>query len=162
MEGSMGHPVVHFQIGAVDDAAAAKFYAEVFGWTMTPVPTMPYHTAHTGSPIGIQGGIAKVEKESDAVVTIYVEVPEVAEILSLAESLGAKVIMPATAVMPTLTLGMFVDPAGRVIGLSHDTSPATLAAAKTASKKEVKSKAKKKEKKKDKKKGKTKKKKGKK
>jgi predicted enzyme related to lactoylglutathione lyase len=146
----MGHPVVHFQIGAVDDQAAAKFYAELFGWTMTPVPNMPYHTAQTGSPLGIQGGIAKVENPADAVVTVYVEVPDVAAVLSLAESLGARTIMPATAVMPTLTLGMFTDPQGRTIGLSHDTAPVTpppaakavAAAAAKAGKKKSKEKAK--------------------
>lgn len=124
----MGHPVVHFQIGAVDDQAAAKFYAELFGWTMSPVPNMAYQTAHTGSPLGIQGGIAKVENPADAVVTFYVEVPDVAAVLGHAESLGSKVVMPATAVMPTLTLGMFVDPQGRLIGLSHDTAPVVPAA----------------------------------
>lgn len=125
----MGHPVVHFQIGVKDDSAAVKFYSELFGWTLAPVPGMPYHTAQTGSPLGIQGGIAKVEQDADAVVTFYVEVPDVASSLSHAESLGAKIVMPATPVMPTLTLGMFVDPQGRAIGLSHDTTPSPVSAA---------------------------------
>ena len=118
----MGNPVVHFQIGAKDDQAAAAFYTKLFGWTAIPVPNMPYQTLQTDSKIGIQGGIAKVENDADAVVTFYVEVPDVAAALEQAAALGGTVTQAAVQVMPTLTLGMFTDPQGRAIGLSTDTT----------------------------------------
>ncbi|HXB97213.1 MAG TPA: VOC family protein [bacterium] len=118
----MGNPVVHFQIGAKNDQAAAEFYSKLFGWTATPVPNMPYQTIQTSSKIGIQGGVAKVENDTDAVITFYVEVPDVAAALEQAAALGGKVIQPAVQVMPTLTLGMFLDLEGRAVGLSTDTT----------------------------------------
>jgi len=138
----MGQAVVHFQIGAMDDQAAVRFYTQLFGWTATPVPDMPYHSVLTGSPLGIAGGIAKVDHENEAVVSIFIEVEHVEEVLGQAESLGAKVIMSATPVMPGLTLGMFLDPQGRTIGLVHDARPRPQAAvAEPAMKKEAAKKA---------------------
>ena len=60
----MGHPVVHFQIGAKDAAAAAEFYSQLFGWSATPVPDMPYHMLQTGSALGIQGGIGAAANDA--------------------------------------------------------------------------------------------------
>ncbi|HTB22996.1 MAG TPA: VOC family protein [bacterium] len=125
----MGQAVVHFQIGVADDLAAAKFYTELFGWIATPVPGMPYHSIETGAGQGIPGGIAKAGNESEAVVTIYVEVDDVAESLAKASGMGATVTMAAGEVMPGLVLGMFNDPQGRSIGLVHDTRPRPAAAA---------------------------------
>jgi predicted enzyme related to lactoylglutathione lyase len=144
----MGNPVVHFQIGAKNDQAAAEFYSKLFGWTATPVPNMPYQSIQTSSKIGIQGGIAKVETDADAVVTFYVEVPDVAAALEQAAALGGKVIQPAVQVMPTLTLGMFLDLEGRAIGLSTDTTTVTVAEPAAAAKPKPKAKADKKGKKK--------------
>lgn len=137
----MGQAVVHFQIGAIDDQAAVRFYTQLFGWTATPVPDMPYHSVLTESPLGIAGGIAKVDHENEAVVSIFIEVEHVEEILGQAENLGAKVIMSATPVMPGLTLGMFLDPQGRTIGLVHDARPRPQAVAEPAMKKEPAKKA---------------------
>lgn len=119
----MGHPVVHFQIGAKNDTAAAEFYGKLFGWTATPVTGMPYQMIQTNDKAGIQGGIARAASDAEAVITFYVEVPDVSLALEQAVALGATVMQPAVQVMPTLTLGMFVDPEGRAIGLSHDTTP---------------------------------------
>jgi predicted enzyme related to lactoylglutathione lyase len=138
----MGNPVVHFQIGAKNDQAAAEFYSKLFGWTATPVPNMPYQSIQTSSKIGVQGGIAKVENDADAVVTFYVEVPDVAAALEQAAALGGKVIQPAVQVMPTLTLGMFLDLEGRAIGLSTDTTAVTVAESAPAAKPKAKSKSK--------------------
>jgi predicted enzyme related to lactoylglutathione lyase len=134
----MGNPVVHFQIGAKNGQAAADFYTKLFGWTAAPVPNMPYQTIQTSSKIGIHGGIATVENDADAVVTFYVEVPDVAAALEQAAALGGKVIQPAVQVMPTLTLGMFLDLEGRAIGLSTDTTAVTAAAPAPASKPKAK------------------------
>lgn len=129
----MGHPVTHFQLETRDDEATKQFYAQLFGWTITPVPGMPYHSIATGSPQGIQGGIAKVDESQPAAITFYVEVPDVAAALAQAQSLGATVTQAAVQVMPDLTLGMFKDPEGRSVGLSHSTLVLPVATPKAAS-----------------------------
>jgi predicted enzyme related to lactoylglutathione lyase len=153
----MGHPVLHFQIEAKDDVASANFYCELFEWKTTPIPNMPYHTISTEGKEGIQGGIAKVSENQPAGVTFYVEVPDVAESLKKAESLGAKIVQPATQVMPDLTLGMFVDLEGRNVGLStmlRPPKPKALKVKAASDKKSKKTKSKAKDKGKKKKKGK--------
>ena len=121
--GIMGYPVTHFQFDSKDDVATADFYCKLFDWKSEPVPNMNYHTIATGSKDGIQGGIGKVQDGQPSGLTFYIEVPSVAEALQKAESMGAKVIQPATQVMPELTLGMFVDLEGRNVGLSTMLKP---------------------------------------
>ena len=49
-------------------------------------------------------------------MTFYVETPDVAASLTQAQSLGGKVVIQRT-VMPDVTLGVFEDPEGHVVGL---------------------------------------------
>jgi predicted enzyme related to lactoylglutathione lyase len=140
----MSYPVVHFEFGAKDSQATVDFYAKLFEWKIEPVPNMEYHMAATGSKQGIQGGFAKVPEGQPSYITFYVDVPDVAAALQKAEALGAKVLMPATEVMPELTLAMFSDLEGRVVGLSRMPAPAPAPA---PAKKAVKLKEKKKGKK---------------
>jgi len=37
------HPIVHIDIPAQDPAAAGKFYADLFGWTIQVDPSSDYH-----------------------------------------------------------------------------------------------------------------------
>ena len=158
----MGFPVTHFELVAKDPDATQAFYAQLFGWTITAMPEMSYHLIATGSPHGIQGGIGPVAEGRPVNVCFYVDVEDVADTLKQAEAMGCAVLMPATPVMPDLVLGMFKDPEGREVGLSHDTRASTLAAATAAEAKALATakpkpakKAKKKDKKKDKKKAKS-------
>ena len=34
----MGNPVVHFEVNGPDGSALEKFYCELFGWAMQPLP----------------------------------------------------------------------------------------------------------------------------
>ncbi len=55
----MPNPVVHFEIISQKPEQAKKFYAEIFGWKMTPVQDI-YTLVGTKSPgqeHGIDGGI---------------------------------------------------------------------------------------------------------
>ena len=41
----MGNPILHFEVNGPDPELVAKFYGELFGWTMSPMEGtgMPYN-----------------------------------------------------------------------------------------------------------------------
>ena len=55
-------------------------------------------------------------------MTFYVEVPDVEAALAKAESLGGTRMMGPDDVMPGLTIGLFTDPEGHVIGVMNGAS----------------------------------------
>ena len=55
----MGNPVVHFEMGAVDDQRLARFYGELFGWSVQAVPGANYTVVDTKGGGGINGGIGR-------------------------------------------------------------------------------------------------------
>jgi predicted enzyme related to lactoylglutathione lyase len=84
--------IVHFQVGAVDADRLAKFYGQVFGWTvrdarLTSVDadrSGPYHFIGVGEA-SLSGGVTGVGPKG---VVLTVEVDDIAETLEWAERLG--------------------------------------------------------------------------
>jgi predicted enzyme related to lactoylglutathione lyase len=118
----MGQPVVHFEIIAKDGEALKGYYSELFGWEIDSANPMKYGTIQREgnvSPdgVGIGGGIATAPEGYDGHVTVYVAVPDVEAALAKAESLGGSRMMGPDEVMPGLTIGLFTDPQGNVIGV---------------------------------------------
>ncbi len=111
----MGDPVVHFEINGTDGSALGKFYAEVFGWNVQPLPEFGYATVDTQSGGGINGGIGTV-REGHPFTTFYVETHDPEGTLARAESLGAKTLMPFTD-LGVAKFAQFTDPQGNVIGI---------------------------------------------
>ena len=64
---------------------------------------------------GIGGGISGDGAYSG--VTVYVQVDDLQKFLDKAESLGGKTVMPPMEVPGVVTLAMFSDPEGNVIGM---------------------------------------------
>jgi predicted enzyme related to lactoylglutathione lyase len=119
----MGNKVVHFELNGPDPAKAAAFYAELFGWH-TNVWTGAegdYTLVDTHAGSGINGGIGK-SQDDRAWTTVYVDAPDPQAILDKAESLGGKVVMPVTD-MSMVTLGMFADPDGNILGAVKSSEP---------------------------------------
>ena len=50
-------------------------------------------------------------------VRIYVQVPDLQAALAKAEGMGAKVVMPITEIPGAVTMALFADPDGNVVGL---------------------------------------------
>ena len=50
-------------------------------------------------------------------MTVYVQVDDLESYLKKAESLGGKTVMPVTEIPGVVTLAMFSDPEGNVIGM---------------------------------------------
>jgi predicted enzyme related to lactoylglutathione lyase len=118
----MGNPVVHFEITGKDGDKLKGYYSELFGWEIDSNNPMGYgivqREANLNSDgVGIGGGIATGPEGYEGHVTFYVEVPDVEEALAKAESLGGTRMMGPERVMDQLTIGLFTDPEGHVIGV---------------------------------------------
>ena len=113
----MGAPIVHFEINATDFKRAKDFYGNLFGWQIQDVPAINYAMADTGVKMGINGGIGQVDPGKTPFATFYVQVEDPQSYLDKAVSLGAKVILPVTALPDMVTMAMFSDLDGCYVGL---------------------------------------------
>ena len=111
------HPIVHIEFAAPDQAAAGKFYSDLFGWKVEAFPEFHYYTFETG-PNEVGGGINPVSKSYPAgTVVFYVGTDDIEATLKKAEGLGAKTLMEKMEIPGMGWMGMFRDPAGNMIGL---------------------------------------------
>jgi predicted enzyme related to lactoylglutathione lyase len=105
-----------FEVLGHDGKRLQQFYGGLFGWTFEVVQPINYGLAKTGNGRGIAGGIGQTFPGTRPWVTFYVETPDVTASLEKAAALGGRIVTPRT-VMPDVTLGVFEDPEGHVIGL---------------------------------------------
>ena len=112
----MPNPVMHWEIQTKNPEKVQKFFAELFDWHVDPNNPMNYGFVDTHTEEGINGGIGAAEGGQNQ-VTVYVQVDDLESYLSKAESLGGKTVMPVTEIPGVVTLAMFSDPEGNVIGL---------------------------------------------
>ena len=118
----MGQPVVHFEVIGKDGDKLRSYYSELFEWEIDADNPMNYGMVQregnvNSDGIGIGGGVGKGPDGYDGHVTFYVEVPDVEEALSKAESLGGSRVMGPETIMGRMVLGQLTDPEGHVIGL---------------------------------------------
>lgn len=114
----MANPVVHFEVMATKGTgdAVRKFYADAFGWKVDANNPMRYGLVDNGGQ-GINGGIGE-PMEGGAYVTFYVQVDDLAKALDHIESIGGTRVMPPMDVPGGgVSIAMFKDPAGNLIGL---------------------------------------------
>jgi predicted enzyme related to lactoylglutathione lyase len=121
----MGRPIVHFEVMAKDAAAIRTFYADLFDWKIDADNPLDYGmvSADDNAPggagtSGIGGGIGQMPDGHDGYATFYVDVDDVEAALSKAEQLGGSRLMGPENVMEGLTIGLFTDPEGHVVGLA--------------------------------------------
>ncbi len=119
----MGQPVVHFEVIGKDADKLQSYYSELFGWEIDANNPMSYGAIQregntNPDGIGIGGGVGKGPDGYDGHVTFYVEVDDVEDALKKAESLGGSRMMgPEKMEQPPITIGLFTDPEGHVIGV---------------------------------------------
>jgi predicted enzyme related to lactoylglutathione lyase len=111
----MGNPVIHFEVVGKDVAALSSFYEELFGWKTAAIEGMGYSMVEKEGD-GIAGGIG-TSQDGSSHVTFYVAVDDPQAALDKAESLGGKTIQPVMTIPDMVTLALFADPEGHVIGL---------------------------------------------
>ncbi len=68
---------------------------------------------------GINGGIAPAN-DGTSRATFYAQVDDLQAYLDKAERLGGKTVLPPTEIPDMVTLAMFTDPEGNMMGLIKD------------------------------------------
>jgi len=115
----MPNSVSWFEVVGKDGAALRAFYGKLFDWTIDASDTEMDYGLVAPLPRSIGGGIGRSEDGGAGHVTFYVEVDDVAAALAKAESLGGTTVAPPMEIPGwNLTIGLFADPEGHVIGLS--------------------------------------------
>jgi predicted enzyme related to lactoylglutathione lyase len=107
--------VNHVEIPSRDPEESGKFYHELFGWEITPIPGMNYSVWETE---GSRGGFVALNKDVAADnVQIYINSDDVSADLKKADALGARILQTETEIPGRGWFGVFKDPTGNKIGL---------------------------------------------
>ena len=118
----MGQQVVHFEVVGKDANALRAYYGELFGWKFSQ-PMGPTDYSVLEDQEGIGGGVGTGPEGYEGHVTFYVQVDDVGKALEKAESLGGRRMMGPDEVPGVgITIGLFGDPEGHVIGLMSEGS----------------------------------------
>jgi predicted enzyme related to lactoylglutathione lyase len=125
--------VVQFEITGRDPTALHNFYASLFGWNLqtTPGGSTSSYKRTSAAETGLPGAIGPTRSGPNAAtedgweggpgqVTIYVEVADLRESLSLAQRLGGSIAAPIHELPGRdLRVAFIADPEGHVVGLSQ-------------------------------------------
>ena len=115
----MSHSIVHFEIPADDVPRARKFYGELFGWDFQEMGE--YTIIQTGEGPG--GGMMKRVVPGQT-ITNYIAVESLDDYARKAQSLGATLLVPRTAVPGMGWWTQLQDTEGNVFALWQDDSNA--------------------------------------
>lgn len=116
--------VSHFEIPARDLERAARFYREVFGWTIEPLPWggPPYYTvrgsAGEGRKDGIDGGLLPADGPVEhPLLVIHISGADLEDCLRRIVEAGGGIDLPAEDVGGMGRFARFRDPEGNLMGL---------------------------------------------
>jgi len=112
----MAHPVMWFEVLGDDGPGLQQFYGALFGWTFDVIEPIKYGMTNMKGERGIPGGVGQTTPGMRSWTTFYVETADVTASLEKAQALGGRVVTPRT-VLPDVTLGVFEDPEGHIVGL---------------------------------------------
>ncbi len=116
--------IVHVEIPAVNMEGAGKFYHELFGWKIQPMPEMNYTMWEAGDG-DEYGGFPLVSDENPAgQVLVYIASDDIEADLKKVEKLGGKVVHPKAEIPGMGWYGVFQDPTGNVLALYTSMNPA--------------------------------------
>jgi predicted enzyme related to lactoylglutathione lyase len=115
--------VCHFEIPADNVERARKFYGELFGWKIEPLPGaqpteywLITNLPESGAMGTIGGGMMKREMPEQR-ITIYIEVPSADEYAEKVKKIGGQVVVPKTAVPEMGYFAVCLDPENNGFGL---------------------------------------------
>jgi uncharacterized protein len=115
----MPNPAMHFEIMGKDAAATQKFYAEVFDWDVDANNPMNYGVVTAQDGKGIGGGVGATP-QGGTYVTVYMAVADLQATLDKVEAAGGTTVMPPTEIPGVVTMALFNDPDGNLIGIIKD------------------------------------------
>ena len=114
----MPNPIIHFEIMGAEAEKTQKYYTDLFGWKVDSNNPMNYGITSTkDGEVGIDGGLGGTDAGGNAGVTVYAQVDDPQAYLDKAVALGGTVVMPLTVIPDMVTMALFADPDGNVIGL---------------------------------------------
>jgi predicted enzyme related to lactoylglutathione lyase len=113
----MPNPIKQFQIISKTPEETARFYCQLFDWTIDANNSMGYRKIDTGTKEGIQGGIWPAPPQATDFVQLFVAVENVAAAVSKAEELGAKILIPPTILPEGDEMAVMHDPQGMSFGI---------------------------------------------
>jgi predicted enzyme related to lactoylglutathione lyase len=115
----MANQFAHIELTTTDLKKAKQFYTKLFTWSLTDMPMGSggvYTMIAPGQGAG--GGMqAKPMPNAPVAWLPYVEVDDVKKSLAKAQKLGAKIALPAMDIETNGTIGVFIDPAGAMLGV---------------------------------------------
>jgi predicted enzyme related to lactoylglutathione lyase len=119
--------VVHFEISADDPERAAKFYTNVFGWTITKWEgPMDYWMVMTGKDEpGIDGGLSKRQmpltgKDGVIAYTCTIGVDSVDTYTGKVTAAGGTIVQPKSPIPGIGWFALCKDTEGNIFGLMQD------------------------------------------
>jgi uncharacterized protein len=121
----MSAKVVHFEVPYDDADRATKFYRDVFGWNITPMPEMDYTTVSTGpvsdqgmpaEPGYIGGGMFKREGDLDRPI-ITLDVASIDDAMKTVTASGGSAVGEKMTVGEMGFAAYFKDSEGNLMGL---------------------------------------------
>src|SRR5437867_3188893 len=86
------HPIVWFDIRAVNVKRAQKFYGKAFGWKFEKFPEMDYWRISTGGMQALTKGGLGQRKGRNTGYLNFIGVPSVARSVAKVKKLGGKVV----------------------------------------------------------------------
>ncbi|HYR61482.1 MAG TPA: VOC family protein [Actinomycetota bacterium] len=120
----MGNPVGHFEIMGTDAGQLRDFYTGIFGWAVQHGPDegdpLDYTMISTQSGDGALGGGIGKNPEGRGVVTFYINVDNLEDTLAKIEAAGGSTLRGRLQVGPNVSIAMFGDPDGNVVGLVEE------------------------------------------
>lgn len=125
--GGVMNTVGWIELTTTDEAAAAKFYGDVFGWKVTNgkgAPAGPNDYGHIENGGALIGGIPPASMRDPNTPPnwmIYVEVADTAAMTTKAGSLGANVIMGPMDIGENGTISVLTDPQGAFFAMHQGT-----------------------------------------
>lgn len=121
----MNNPIVHFEImGSADQKRALQdFYTNTFDWTFNPAGPMEYGLVdwQPGDP-GIGGAVDATEDGTSRVV-LYIGVDNIRDYVEKARQNDAEIVMDVQTIPGMVTLALFRDPAGNIVGMVDNEMP---------------------------------------
>ena len=112
----MSAPVLQWQLVTTEPDRLTAFYGDLFGWKASTDNALGYRRIVAGER-GIHGGVWPAPPGAHSFVQLFVGVPDVEQAVAKAVGLGARVVVPITALPDGDVMAILADPCGVTFGL---------------------------------------------
>lgn len=117
------HPIIHIEIPAKDPFSGSQWYADVFGWKLSPMPEMDYVTFEAEG--GPAGGFPRIDGNMyhPKDITVYIDTNDVDATVKRIEEHGGKLLLPKSPIPGMGWFALFEDPSGNRMGVFTVSNP---------------------------------------